>query len=239
MFGPPMRRGAGSTIVAALAALALVGCGGARQDANAPSGSFPVVVTAASFPGSQRLSEHTHMVLSVRNAGTKSIPNVTVTVCNVTCTYPAPAGEGTSVAPFSQCVAGPTPAACLHTQQQGQANLSRPIWIIDQPPGGCGYSCQQGGEGGNATATSNSWQYPKPLPPGATATFDWHVTAVAPGRFTVAWVIAAGQYGNAKAVLVSGSSPCGTTPCGSFPVTIRSTPAQSHVNSAGQVVQTR
>jgi hypothetical protein len=152
---------------------------------------------------------------------------------------PAPAGEGTSVAPFSQCVGGPTPSACLRAQRQGQANISRPIWIVDQPPGGCGYSCQQGGEGGYATATSNSWQYPAPLPPGATATFDWNVTAVAPGSFTVAWVIAAGQYGKAKAVLARGSSQCGTTPCGSFPVTITRVPAQSHVNSAGQVVQTR
>ena len=225
--------------MAALAALALAlaGCGGTRQDVRAPSANFPVQVTAASFPGSQRLSEHTHMVLSVRNTGTKSIPNLTVTVCNVTCTYPAPAGQGTSVAAFSQCAGGPTPAACKRAQRLGQGNLSRPVWIVDQPPGGCGYSCQQGGEGGNATATSNSWQYPAPLPPGATATFDWHVTAVAPGTFTVAWVIAADQSGKAKAVLASGSGPCGTTPCGSFPVRISQIPAQSYVNSKGQVVQ--
>jgi hypothetical protein len=237
MFGPPMRRGASITIVTALAALALVGCGGTRQTADAPTGNFPVQVTAASFPGSQRLSEHTHMVLSVRNAGTKSIPNLTVTVCNVTCAYPAPAGEGTSVASFSQCAGGPTPAACLRAQRQGQGNLSRPVWIVDQPPGGCGYSCQQGGAGGYPTATSNSWQYPAPLAPGGTATFDWNVTAVAPGTFTVAWVIAADQYGKARAVLASGTGPCGTTPCGLFPVTISQIPAQSYVNHAGQVVQ--
>jgi hypothetical protein len=239
MFGRPMRRGAGSTIMAVLTALALVGCGGTRQDASEPSGNFPVQVTAASFPGSQRLSEHSDMVLSVRNAGTKSIPNLTVTVCNVTCTYPAPAGEGTSVAPFAQCVAGPTPAACLRAQRQGQANLSRPVWIVDKPPGPCSFSCQQGGEGAYATATSNSWQYPAPLRPGAVATFDWGVTAVAPGRFTVAWIVAAGQYGKAKAIVATGSSPCGGTPCGSFPVTITNIPAKSYVNAAGQVVQTR
>jgi hypothetical protein len=236
MFGPPMRRGAGSTAVAVLAGLALVGCGGARQDAKEPTGNFPVQVTAASFPGSQRLSEHTAMVLTVRNAGTKSIPNLTVTVCNVTCSYPAPVGEGTSVAPFAQCV-GRTPATCVRAQQQGQANLSSPVWVVDRPPGVCSYSCQQGGEGAYATATSNSWQYGKPLPPGAAATFTWGVTAVAAGRFTVAWVIAAGQYGKAKAIVAAGVSPCGRTPCGSFPVTIRQIPAQSYVNAAGQVVQ--
>jgi hypothetical protein len=52
-------------------------------------------------------------------------------------------------------------------------------------------------------------------------------------------VIAAGQYGKANAILVSGSSRCGRAPCGSFPVTVRQTPAQSHVNAAGQVVQTQ
>lgn len=232
-----MRRGARSTIVAALAIVVLAACGGTRQDVNEPSGNFPVQVTTASFPGLQRLSQHTNMVLSVRNAGSKSIPNLTVTVCNVTCAYPAPPGEGTSVAAFSRCV-GHTPATCLQAQQNGQANLSSPVWVVDQPPGVCGYSCQQGGAGSSATATANSWQYRQPLPPGATATFKWNVTAVAPGRFTVAWVVAAGQYGKARAILQGGSSPCGRTPCGSFPVTISPTPSQSYVNDAGQVVRT-
>jgi hypothetical protein len=65
------------------------------------------------------------------------------------------------------------------------------------------------------------------------------VTAVSPGKFTVAWEIAAGQYGKAKAVIANGSSPCGRTPCGTFPVTIRKTPSQSYVNDAGQIVQTQ
>jgi hypothetical protein len=160
MFEPPMRRGAGRTIVAALASLALAACGAARQDAKEPSGSFPVQVVTASFPASQRLSEHTHMVIQVRNAGKKPIPNLTVTICNVTCTYSANTapGEGTSVAPFAECV-GPTPppgnqnapGSCLSVaQQEGQGNLSRPVWVVDRPPGVCGpkgYSCAQGGAG--------------------------------------------------------------------------------------------
>lgn len=249
MFAAPMRRGAGRTIIAALVAASLAGCGAARQDVKEPTGNFAVQVLSATFPASQRLSEHTHLVITVRNAGNKPIPNLTVSICNVTCTYSpnTPPGQGTSVAPFAQCV-GPAPPAgnqyapgsCLPTAaQMGQANLSSPIWIVDRPPGVCSYSCAQGGAGAGATAASNSWQRGSPLAPGATATFDWTVTAVAPGKFTVAWQIAAGQYGKAKAVLAGGSSPCGSTPCGTFPVTISHKPAQSYVNDAGQIVPTQ
>lgn len=252
MFRPPMRRGAGRTIVAAIAAVALAACGAARQDAKEPNGNFPVQVVTASFPTAQRLSEHTHLVIQVRNAGHRAIPNLTISICNVTCTYSANSspGEGTSVAPFAQCI-GPTPPAgnqnapgsCLSVaQQQGQGNLSRPIWIVDRPPGVCGshgYSCAQGGAGADAAADSNSWQRNTPLAPGATATFDWAVTAVSPGSYTVAWEIAAGQYGKAKAVTVAGIGPCGRTPCGTFPVTIKQTPSQSYVNDAGQIVRTQ
>jgi hypothetical protein len=193
------------------------------------------------------------LVISVRNAGTTPIPDLTVTICNATCTYSpnTPPGEGTSVAPFAQCVGATppvgnqsAPGSCLAAaQQEGQANHSIPVWIVDRPPGKChgayGYSCENGGAGAGATADPNSWQRGSPLPPGATATFDWAVTAVSPGKFTVAWEIAAGQYGKAKAVIANGSSPCGRTPCGTFPVTIRKTPSQSYVNDAGQIVQTQ
>ncbi|MGH2885753.1 MAG: hypothetical protein ACRDPA_24155 [Solirubrobacteraceae bacterium] len=67
------------------AAVVVSACGGGtRQDASEPSGNFPVSVTTATFPGSQRLSEHTHLVLAVRNAGSETIPNIAVTICNVT-----------------------------------------------------------------------------------------------------------------------------------------------------------
>ena len=136
-----------------LAALVLAGCGGgARQDASEPSGNFPVAVTTATFPGSQRLSEHTHLVLAVRNTGSKTIPNVAVTICNVTCAYPAPPGEGTDAAAFADDL-----------QQTGLANPSRPIWIVDRPPGACNVGCQpgstagSGSPGGAVTAYSNTW----------------------------------------------------------------------------------
>lgn len=177
-------------------------------------------VTAATFPGSQRLAEHTHLVISVRNVGNKTIPNLAVTICNTTCSYPARAGEGTSVAAFAQ-----------YLNQPGLANHSRPVWIVDQPPGGCGYSCANGGAGADVSADANTWQGGQ-LKPGATRTFSWALTAVAPGKFVVAWEIAADIYGKAKAVL-----PSGALPHGRFNVNIAQAPAQSYVNDNGQVVQ--
>ena len=64
-----------------LAAIAVAGCGGGtRQDANEPSGNFPVDVLSASFPDQQRLATTSDMIISVRNAGTKKVPNISVTV---------------------------------------------------------------------------------------------------------------------------------------------------------------
>jgi hypothetical protein len=221
-----MRRGAGSTFTsaaAAVAVLALAACGsGARQDANAPSGNFPVEVTSASFPKFQRLAQHTHLVIAVRNVGSKTIPNLTVSICNTTCAYPSPAGEGTSVAAFAQ-----------YLNMPGLASHSRPVWIIDRPPGTCGYSCQNGGQGSDVSADANTWQA-GPLKPGATTTFDWALTAVAAGHQVVAYEIGGDLYGKAKATL-----PNGLTPSGTFAVTIAHAPALTYVNGAGQVVQGR
>lgn len=177
-------------------------------------------VTAATFPASQRLAQHTHMVISVRNAGTKTIPNLAVTICNTTCGYPAAVGQGTSVAAFAQ-----------YLDQPGLASHSRPVWVVDKPPGLCGYSCVNGGAGADVSADANTWQSGQ-LKPGATETFNWRLTAVASGKFVVAWEIAADIYGKAKAVLPNGSLPQGT-----FDVNVAQAPAQSYVNAKGQVVQ--
>lgn len=207
-------------IVGLGATLALAACGsGQRQDVHEPKGRFKVAVSTASFPSSQTLSQHTHMVIDVRNAGTKTIPDVAVSICNVTCASPAPKGEGTSAQAFS-----------ADLKAQYLANPSRPIWVVDGGPGPCGYSCQGGGQGADVTAYSNTWAAGA-LKPGQTAHFDWKVTAVSPGRHVVAWEVAAGLNGRAKAVLGGGSRPHG-----SFVVHIASAPAQSYVNNNGQVV---
>jgi hypothetical protein len=201
-------------------ALAISACGGGQnQAASEPSGNFPVHVSAASFPAAQRLSQHTHLVIAVHNAGSKAIPNVAVTICNVTCAYPAPKGEGSSSEAFASDIS-----------QSGLANPSRPLWVIERPPGHCGYSCQNGGQGAAVTAYANTWALGR-LAPGKTARFDWAVTAVQPGRHVVAWQVAAGLNGKAKAVLSNGAAPHGT-----FAVKVSTAPAQSYVNNNGQIV---
>jgi hypothetical protein len=200
--------------------LALFGCGGGQnQAASEPSGHFTVTVSTASFPSSQRLSQHTHLVIAVHNAGNKAIPDVAVTICNVTCAYPAPKGEGSSSAAFG-----------ANIDQTYLANPSRPVWVVDRAPGVCGFSCQNGGQGAGVTAYANTWALGR-LGPGKTARFDWAVTAVQAGKHVVAWQVAAGLNGKAKAVLSNGSAPHGT-----FAVNVATAPAQSYVNNSGQIV---
>jgi hypothetical protein len=215
-------------ICGVLAALLLGACGGGqRQDATEPSGKFTVQIATASFPSSQRLSQHAHLVLVVHNVSGKTLPDVAVTICNVTCAYPAPPGEGTSATAFSE-----------NLQMQGLAHPSRPVWVVDQPPGACHVGCSSsspsggGSPGGAVTAYSNTWALGQ-LPPGRTAKFDWAVTAVKPGRHVVAWEVAAGLNGKAKAVLSDGSLPHGK-----FTVVVHHAPAQTYVNNNGQIVTT-
>lgn len=209
------------------AALGMVACGGgSSQFVGEPSGNFPVTVATVSFPPTQRLTEHTHLVITVRNAGTKDIPDLAVTICNRTCSYPAPPGQGTSVAPFA--VLNRTPYVASHSKQ---------VWVIDQPPGPCHFGCNHGpegggGQGGYVTNVPNTWAVGHPLKPGTSATFDWAVTAVGTGHFVVAWRVAAGLAGRAKAVLQGGG-----VPEGALPVTITGVPAQAYVDNSGAIVQ--
>ncbi len=219
-LGDARRHCAGAAVLAAGVALASCGSATPPQAADA-GGMFEVTVTQASFPASQRLSEHTHMVIAVRNAGGRTIPNLAATVCNVTCVYPAPPGEGTSAGAFAADITQPD-----------VGNPSRPTWIVDSAPGPCGSSCAAGGPGSGATAYSNTWALGR-LAPGQTKVFDWAVTTVGAGRHVVAWVLAAALSGNARAVLTNGSTAHGT-----FTVDVHTKPVQSYVSNSGQIVTT-
>jgi hypothetical protein len=210
---------AGGIMAVIAAATVLSACGaGQSQDASEPSGNFPVQAVAA-FPSSQRLAQHSHMVVVVRNTGNKAIPDVAVTICNVTCAYPAPAGQGTAAGAFASDIS-----------QTGLASASRPVWVVDTPPKPCASSsCTQGGSGGAVTAYSNTWALGR-LAPGATARFVWRVTAVSPGTHVVAWEVAAGLNGKAKAV------ENGATPRGKIRVVIHQAPAKTYVTNSGKVV---
>ena len=208
-------------MVGVVASLALAACGsGSNQAANEPSGKFKVVCRRREFPSSQTLSQHAHLVLALRNAGSKAIPDLAVTICNVTCSYKAPKGEGSSAGAFASDVNLPY-----------VSNPSRPIWVVDRGPGPCRYSCLNGGPGAYVTAYANTWALGHKLRPGQTVSFDWAVTAVTPGSHVVAWQVAAGLNGKAKAVLANGMQPSGT-----FVVKVNSKPQQSYVNNAGQIV---
>ena len=218
------RAGRSLTVAAAMAgAVALSACGsGSAQDTHEPKARFHVSIPAASFPVKQTLAQHTQLTIKVTNTDRRTLPNVAVTICNVTCQYPAPIGEGTSVKAFAD-----------YLNMPGLASHSRPVWVIDRPPGVCGYSCANGGGGSDFTADANTWTAGA-LKPGHTAVFTWSVTAVAPGRFIVAWQVSAGLYGRARAVLADGSTPQGT-----FDVNIAHAPAQSYVNDTGQIVTSK
>lgn len=229
-----------ATIVTALAGLVLAGCGGgANQAAGEPRGTFPVAVSTASFPAHQTLAERTEMVIRVRNAGTKTIPDIAVTITD--------ANEGTAAEPFAED---------LH--MSGLADPSRPVWIVDEAPcpasasDGCdpagpGGERQRGGPGGAVSAYANTWAMGR-LAAGASATFRWGVTAVQPGVHMIRYQVAAGLNGRARAVPAGGQGGAGTGGSsvaeghplsGTFVIHISSAPQQSYVNDAGQIVTVR
>jgi len=201
--------------VTALAiSLGLAACGGGLNDtAGEATGTYSLNVSA-SFPAMQHLAQQTHMVVRVTNTGTRTLPDVAVTITNPK--------HGAAAQAFGTLLAASQPG------QPVLAGRSRPVWIIDQDPGQCAYSCKQGGPGGAATAFSDTWALGK-LAPGKTATFDWTVTAVQPGSYTIAYSAAAAL---SPYVLTHG------TLSGTVDVTIASAPRQSYVNNAGQVVYT-
>jgi hypothetical protein len=203
-------------VLAALASATVAACGSQTQPGK-PKGRF-TVAASASFPTNQQLSEHTRLVVRVTNTGRKTIPNIAVTITDGTPKHP---NYGTQLQAFSD-----------YLKMANVSSHSRPVWIVDQAPGPCGYSCKTGGPGAAATAFSNTWALGA-LKPDKTAVFDWHLTAVQPGAWVVNWRVAAGLFGHAKAVLAGGG-----VPRGSLRAQISATPAQAYVNNSGHIVTT-
>jgi hypothetical protein len=164
--------------VVALCLLALAGCGGGeRQDENEASGDFPVEVVNASFPEKQKLAKSSDFVVTVRNAGRETIPNIGLTVNG-----------------FDE-----------RKNDPDLADADRPVFAIngvqvkiagfpeskDAAPRGCD------------TAYVDTWAC-GPLRPDETKTFKWSVTAVRAGDYRIAWRVNAGLDGKAKAVAEGG-----------------------------------
>ena len=204
-------------VVAALAiALAVEGCGSAEPGAHGPHGRFPVAV-ASSFPRAQRLAQQTVFTVRVRNIGSRTIPNVAVTVLNPR--------YGSAAQAFGRLIPPSGPGQPL------LASRSRPVWIITQAPGPCGYSCRNRGPGGAATAYTNTWALGR-LAPGHTVSFRWKLTAVSAGPQVVEYQVAPALTGSARAVLRNGVPARGR-----FHVVISPVPPKVTVQSNGQVTQ--
>jgi hypothetical protein len=183
------------------------GCGGSEQNAGEPKASFPVAIVGASFPRVQAISHKTRLVLAVRNTGTRTLPNVAVTIDS-----------------FSYANTFP-----------GLADNRRPVWIVDSGPGTIPRRLVQtqtvDPPGGGQTAFVNTWTL-GPLAPGATRTFVWHVTAVKAGVHQIRYTVAAGLNGKARAhVSAAGALEGeGGLPVGRFTVAIAGRPRNRYVN---------
>jgi hypothetical protein len=196
--------------ITAAAALALLvaGCGGgARQDANEPSGSYQLEVTHVSFPTKQAVARQTRFELQVHNTGSHTVPNVAVTVDSFNYT-----------SNFAELAAG-----------------KRPIWVIEQGPGAIAKPPVESQEvsppGGGQTAYVNTWALGA-LAAGKTQTFRWKVVPVKSGTYTVTYSIAAGLAGRSHAKLASGAPAKGHVT-----VAIASAPSTTHVDpKTGKVV---
>jgi hypothetical protein len=164
--------------VAALCVLAVAGCGGGeRQDENEAEGSFPVEVVEAKFPDKQKLAKSSDLVVTVRNAGSKTIPNIGMTVNG-----------------FDE-----------DKQDPDLADASRPVFAINgvQLEIAGFPEAKEAAPRGCDTAYVNTWSC-GPLKPKQERTFRWSVTAVRAGDFDIQWRVAAGLDGRAKAVAPGG-----------------------------------
>ncbi len=149
---------------------------------------YPVQVHS-SFPVAQRLASQVQFVVTVENTGSRPLPNVAVTITNPR--------YGTAAQAFATLIA---------PSGQGQpplAGRSRPIWIVNQAPGRCGYSCRSRGPGAGATAYSNTWALGR-LGPGRSVRFAWKLTAVRAGSYRVAFAVAPDLRAGDRATVVGG-----------------------------------
>jgi hypothetical protein len=193
---------AGVAMSAAVLALPAAGCGGGgdRQDADETSGTYKVDVVSHVFPKQQRLADASVMKIVIKNADSKAIPNVAVTISS---DDDAKGGAG------------------FATRSDGAdlSDASRPLWIVDRGP--------RGGD----TAYVSTWALGR-LAPGASKTFEWHVTPVVAGSHTLRWHVAAGLNGKAVARTDDGKDAVGT-----FPVNVsREPPAVVVDPKTGDVV---
>jgi hypothetical protein len=98
--------------------LGVAGCGGGeRQDANEKEGTYDVSVVKAQFPLKQSLAKQEEMTITVRNAGSETVPEISVSLGET--------GRNGLVKALTERQANPD-----------LADPERPIWIVDKGPVG-------------------------------------------------------------------------------------------------------
>jgi hypothetical protein len=219
-------------MLAALVAAGVASCGGSRQDANEPSGNFPVQIVSAGFPSKQALAQNTNLTLAIANSGDKTIPDLAVTIFTTANDNPgADETTATTTNGTGSTTTEELPTAqgsfSVRSEQQGLAIPFRPVWILET-----GYPKLEGqtASAGAEAAQTNTYAFGS-LPAHQTKQIVWNVTPVQGGTYTVHYRVAAGLEGKAKAVTANGSIPEGE-----FVVRISTAPPQTRVNDSGQVV---
>lgn len=205
-------------VIAALS-LAVSACGGdkERQDADEPSGDFPVAVNAAKFPTDQRLAQTSDLRLEIENTGSDAVPNLAVTIWT---------GDEKGGGSFT-----------VRSDQPGLADPNRPVWILEEnfpklasSPDETAADLDAAPSAGADVAQTDTFGF-GPLEPGDSKDIVWRVTPVQAGTYTLHYELAAGLTGKAKAVAEDGSSPVE----GEFVVTITDKPARATVGANGEV----
>jgi hypothetical protein len=193
---------------------ALLGaCGGGDSStaAEEASGKFKVKVTEAQFPSLQRLGQTSQLRLSVRNAGDRTVPGLTVSF-----TIKGQKGEDSSL-PFG--VSDPQPEL---------AQPDRPVWVLAAT-----YPRLDGSSDPGGTSTSSPKTFALgPLKPGETTTAIWKLSAVRAGKFTLLYDVGAGLGGAAKA-----ETDGGVSPGGSFVTEVTERLPETEVTDSGEIVE--
>ena len=180
----PALRGKSAFFAPVLAVLAFAGCGGDdRQDENEPEGDFKVEVVEASFPEKQKLAKRSELVIVVRNADSKEIPNVAVTMRGLD----------------------------YRKDDPDLADQRRPQFVVNgkfKDFGNIEDAQSQTPSGVENPSFVDTWSL-GPLEPGESKRFRWDVTAVKAGPYELRYSVAAGLDGKARAIDESGETPQG------------------------------
>ena len=164
-------------------------------------------VVDATFPATQKLAQSSKLIITLRNAGDETIPNL-----------------GVSVEGFDY----------RKDDDPSLADTARPVFAVNGIPVEiAGFpEAKDATPRGCDTAYVNTWAC-GPLKPGREKTFEWSVTAVKAGEFDLRWQVSAGLHGKAKAVPAGGGDEA---PSGSFSGTISREAPDSRVGSDGKSV---